>query len=486
MRTPLFVLWLGLAGASQLDAQAASPRQLIADALTAIGGADAARGLHTLSAESFTMAFGIGQEYTPDAPPSVSGRFATIESDWDTGRSALRGEWRGVTLAKVRQAFWPEGGFFEAPGGFTPAPAAQITAAQRSLRQSPQRLLLAALDSGAQLTPLPARAREGRRLIGARVEAAQDTAGLWFDPSTHRLAGIESWADDPILGDREIYVSIDRWGPAGSTGLLVPYETRTFLNGRLASSNALSVVRANLPIDSTLFSYPDSLRPQVVRAGAAQSAGSVLVRLDSLAPGVLHVTGGSHNSLALVQGDSTILVEAPLSTPRVRAILDTLAARYPRSPVRLAVLSHHHWDHSGGVRAALGAGIPVLTHEGNVAFVRRVGAARRTLAPDGVERNARRHVVRGMRDSLAIGSGAQQVVLYEVPNSHAAGLLAAYVPAAKLLFVADLAPRGTPLEQRELLDFVRSRGLAVERIAGAHGPVMPFADFERATLATNR
>jgi glyoxylase-like metal-dependent hydrolase (beta-lactamase superfamily II) len=167
----------------------------------------------------------------------------------------------------------------------------------------------------------------------------------------------------------------------------------------------------------------------------------------------------------------------------VRAVLDTLAARFPHTPVRLAVNTHHHWDHAAGVRAAFAAHLPIITAEGNVAFLRHVGEMARPLAPDGVEKEPNRHVVRGIRDSLAIGLGDQRLVLYDVPNTHAEGLLAAYVPAARVLFVADLAPQGTPAQGRELLAFIQSRKLAVDRIAGAHGGVLMYSDFEHATLS---
>ena len=494
MRIPLLLLLVGPAGATALaslpttsGAQAprpAPPRQLIVDGLAAIGGEAAARGLRTLSTDVGAMSLALGQEVTPGGTPPFGARFATLQSDWENRRSSAAIEFRGGAVFKVRQALWPTGGVAELNGAYTPAPAAQVAIAQRNLRQAPHRLLLAALEPAAKTTPLGQRMREGRRLSGVRVETAQDTAALWFDVATRRLAGIETRTDDPILGDRTTYQSIETWASAAGSELLVPGETRSYVNGQLVAITATAAARANVPLDTLPFTYPDSLRPTIAAAaGGPAGTGPVRVQLDSLAAGVYHVTGGSHHSIAVVQGDSIVLVEVPLSTERVRAVLDTLGSRFPRSPVRLAVVSHHHWDHAGGVRSAFAARLPVLTHEGNVAFLKQVASARRSLAPDGVERDFALQIVRGMRDSLAIGTGAGRIVLYDVPNSHATGLLAGYLPSAKALFIADIAPRATPAQQRELLDFVRSRELDVERIVPAHGPVMAFTDFERTTLA---
>jgi glyoxylase-like metal-dependent hydrolase (beta-lactamase superfamily II) len=492
MRTTLFLLFAGAAGATTLatavqpvapPVHAPAPRQIVARALTAIGGEAAARGLRTLSVDVGAMALALGQEFSPEGIAPFSARFGTLDSDWETNRSSSTMEVRGTAIFKVRQALWPTGGIGEFNGTYQPAPEQQVAIAQRALRQAPHRLLLTALEASTRLTALPERTRDGRRLAGVRVESARDTVALWFDLVTQRLAGVETRADDAVLGDRETYLSIEQWGPASGTPMLIPIETRTYANGQLVAASVTSAARANSPLDSAPFFVPDSLAARVAAAGAAPAGA---VTLEALAPGVLLLAGGTHNSLALVQRDSTVLIELPLGTPRVRAVLDTLAARYPHAPVRLAVVSHHHWDHAGGVRAAFAAGLPVLTHERNVAFLRRVAAASRTIAPDGVERAAGRHVVRGMRDSVTIGGGDQRVVLYEVPNTHAAGLVAAWVPAARVLFIADLGPRAVPALHRELARFIEARGLAVDRIAGAHGPVMPYADFERSLLAAAR
>ena len=170
------------------------------------------------------------------------------------------------------------------------------------------------------------------------------------------------------------------------------------------------------------------------------------------------------------------------------AVLDTLRARFPTKPVRLVVNTHHHWDHSGGLRAVLSAGVPVVTQAGNVAFVRGISVARKTVKPDALARRlgpARIPVpaITGVADSLVLGSGDGQVVIYRLPTAHVEGMLAAYVPAARLLFVSDVLSPGptlAPAGSAELVALVRARGLTVERVAGGHGGVANWADVERA------
>jgi len=62
-------------------------------------------------------------------------------------------------------------------------------------------------------------------------------------------------------------------------------------------------------------------------------------------------------------------------------------------------------------------------------------------------------------------------------------MLAAYVPAARLLFVSDVLSPGptlAPVGSAEVVALARARGITVDRVAGGHGGVANWADVERA------
>jgi len=91
--------------------------------------------------------------------------------------------------------------------------------------------------------------------------------------------------------------------------------------------------------------------------------------------------------------------------------------------------------------------------------------------------------VSGAGDSLTIGSGASRVVLYRLPSTHAEGILAAYVPNARVLMVADvLSPAATlpQLGSQEVVAMATAYGITVDRVAGVHGGIAPWADVVRA------
>jgi glyoxylase-like metal-dependent hydrolase (beta-lactamase superfamily II) len=210
----------------------------------------------------------------------------------------------------------------------------------------------------------------------------------------------------------------------------------------------------------------------------------VTVTLVELAPGVWRAEGGTHHSLVVEQPEQLVVVEAPQTTARMRAVLDTLARRFPSKPIGLVVNTHHHWDHAGGLRAIMAAGLPILTHRGNVEFVRGIGTARKTVAPDALSRPMRAGLtVRAVDDTMTVGDGDSRVVIFRLPTTHVEGMLAAYVPAARLLFQSDVLTPAATLPQAgaaEIAALARSRGIAVERVVGGHGGIASWPDVERA------
>jgi glyoxylase-like metal-dependent hydrolase (beta-lactamase superfamily II) len=463
--------------------RAQSPHDIVRRAVTAIGGEQAVRGVSNTTVEFNAASFGLGQEETPESPPRATLASGRIVADWGNHRRVFTQELRPVAGGVVRQRRVMAGGIgvFDNNGALTPETPLALAGIERGMRFAPERLLLLALDNPSALTVLRPRQWRGETMDGVRYANGPDTASLYFDRMSGLLTVAESVVDDPILGDRRNVAWFTRWQEIPSAGIKIPRQIDSEANGRLLSHTVITSASANSTLDSTLFAIPDSIVAKAQKSSTA--IPPVVVTLVELAPGVWRAEGGSHHSLVVEQPRQLVVVEAPQTSVRSRAVLDTLRARFKGKSVGVVVNTHHHWDHAGGLRAYMAAGVPVLTHRRNADFVRRIASARKTIDLDALSRRPRVPIVQVVSDSVTIGSDDSRVVVYRIPTAHVEGMLGAYVPAAKLLFVSDvLSPAAAlaPAGSAEVVAAVRARGVTVDRVAGGHGGVAVWGDVERA------
>ena len=460
-------------------AQAPAPRDLVARAVTAMGGESALREGRSVTATFYSVNFGLGQEETPQSPPRASVTIGTLTTDYANNRQLTATEVRNVngTINKVRRIVAGGIGMTESNGVQIPDAPLAVANTERGMRRAAERVLIAALDNPQTLRSLPARAWRGERVDGVRY-AGTDTLDIYFDRSSGLPVLFETLADDPILGDRRTVTAFTRWQDA--SGELYARQLDTEINGRLQTHTVVTALSSSRGTADSLFVIPDSIKARAQPSNPALPA--IVVNLVQLATNVWRADGGSHHSLIVDQGTRLIVAEAPLSAQRMEAVLDTLRSRFPGKPVGVVINTHHHWDHASGLRTVLAADLPIVTHARNVGYVRSIASARKTVRPDALSRRSSKSTITAVEDSLVIGSGDGRVVVYRLPSAHVEGLLAVYVPSARILFQSDVVNATPPpaAGSAELIAFVKARGIGVERVAGGHGGVLLWADVERA------
>ena len=461
-----------------------APRDLVARAVTAMGGEAALRGIRSYTVTFYQTTFGLGQEETPQSPPRATIITGTQTTDFAAPRQISVSEARNPAGQINRQRRITVGniGMVDNNGALAPDGPGAVANVERSWRRAMERLLIAALDNPVALTPLPARTWRGESVRGVHYVHGPDTVDVYFDGRSGLPVLTEVLSDDPILGDRRTVTAYTRWQSAGQTMYARQYDTE--VNGRLQTHTILTTVDVNGPVADSLFVIPDSIKAKAQPGNPTPPP--VTVSLVELAPNVWRAEGGSHHSLVVDQGTRLVVIEAPQSAQRMEAVLDTLRSRFPGKPVGVAINTHHHWDHASGLRTVLAANVPIVTHARNVSFVRSIGSARKTVRPDPLTRSGRpsRSTITAVEDSLVVGTGDSRVVAYRLPTAHAEGLLAVYVPSARILFQSDVVtanPNPPAVGSAELVKFVQARGITVDRVAGGHGQVVAWDVVQRAS-----
>ena len=199
--------------------------------------------------------------------------------------------------------------------------------------------------------------------------------------------------------------------------------------------------------------------------------------MDPVAKGIWWLSGsGNHRSIVFEFADHLVLFEVPLNETRSKAVIDE-ARKLSSKPLTHAVVSHHHFDHSGGLRVAVAEGLTIITH-GQRGVLQGPGGA----AVDGAARRAGQEPeaahLQLVDDTLTLKDAAMEVQLYHLLDNEREGTnLFAYVPKERLLVQADLYDNtwDRHLWGQNVLDNIERRKLKVDRDIPVHGAMEPFA-----------
>jgi hypothetical protein len=196
----------------------------------------------------------------------------------------------------------------------------------------------------------------------------------------------------------------------------------------------------------TNVAVPAMAVPEDIRKGPA--APPVRAEAQKLADGVWLIAGGSHHSVAVEFADHIAMIEAPLSEERSIAVLEATAKVIPNKLVRYIVNTHHHFDHSSGLRTYIAQGSTLVTHRDNADFYEQVMFAPlpRTLMPDRLSlfypnfAGSRRPVpIERVNQKYVLSDGNQILELYPMLGStHIGPMLLAYLPKQRILVNADM------------------------------------------------
>ena len=310
-----------------------------------------------------------------------------------------------------------------------------------------------------------------RRLVQPSPAASARPCSIGADGlvDAGRLASVA----DPVLGDTTAVTTYSDYRDFG--GVKFPMRVRQ-THGRLPRARPRGHGRCEVN---------PALRARRARGGA--QPGRARRRRDGSAP----ASGSSPAARTTASRSRWPTISSSSrrrSTTRERApVIEQVKTLAPGKPIRYVVNSHGHFDHSGGVRAAVAEGATVVTSAANVPYFERAFATPNAVRPDRMAQAGKAAKFVPVGDKLAMADAMRAIELHahRGGSSHAESFLMVYLPQERLLIEADAFTPGAPNapppatpnpNHLSLIANIERLGLPVDRIVPLHGGSFPVAD----------
>ena len=480
MRQFVAAALLAVASAPALAQEAEA---LLKRAAHAMGGAD----LKSLKYSTEGTGYTFGQAFVPGmAWPKITVHSQVRTINYDSG--SMREEF---TLSRAE----PRGGggyplsgqqkndqFLSGDFAWNVGPAGNIIPGPRFVADrthqlwiTPHGLVKAALKNGGTVAFVD---RDGKSYAAVSFTSPGRFAATAYVNGDYLVERVESRGPDAVLGEVPIVTTYSDYRDFG--GVKFPTRIRQSMGGHPTLDVTVKDVQPN--------AVADIAAPEVVRTATER------VTADKVADGVWFIAGGSHNSVAIEMKDHMVLVEAPLMDARTAPVIAEVKKLVPGKPLLYVVNSHGHFDHSGGLRAAVAEGATVVTRAANQPYFEKAFATPAKIKPDLLTQSGKKAKFLPVKTTHRLTDGTRTIELLPIEGGvHSDTFLMVYLPKEKLLIEADaytpLAPNAPPpatpnANNVNLIENIERRKLAIDRILPLHGRVVALAELYTTAKAT--
>jgi glyoxylase-like metal-dependent hydrolase (beta-lactamase superfamily II) len=457
--------------------QATPEQQIINDAAAAVGGGAKIAAVKTIVIEGEGSNGNLGQDMSPDATGqafAVTGYKRAM--DVPSGRVRIEQTrtpnftfFQGQQPQKQVSGIDGDVAYNVAPNGMATRAADAVAMDRRAeTYHHPVTIVRAALDPAARLSN--PRTQDNQSVVDITTANGLKFT-LAIDSTTKLPTRVVSMTDNTNLGDVAIETSFADYQDVN--GLKLPAHLTTKTDKYQTAE--LRVTKQSVDGDAG-----DLAAPAAAASAAAPVTPPAMVTVQEVAPGIWWLAGQSHHSVVVEFADHLTLIESPQNDTRALAVIAKARELKPDKPLTQVINSHHHFDHSGGLRAAVSEGLTVITQKANAQFYQDAVARAHTIVPDALSKNPKPLKIETVDQDMELKDATRTVNLYRIGGSpHATTLLMAYFPKERILVEADVYTPGAALAPYapNLLENITQRKLRIDRFVPLHGVIGSYADF---------
>lgn len=224
---------------------------------------------------------------------------------------------------------------------------------------------------------------------------------------------------------------------------------------------------------------------------------------DGIYAAIAKPGGLASGNAGFIVGDGGVMIVDTFFTPAAVEELISEIATQTKQPIKYAVNTHYHLDHTGGNQVLAARGVPIIAHENvmawqltkNTRFLpapadlqkRRADTAKQLSETPADQKDKRSQLERQLRrldaiqqikltqpsltfsvGELSVYLGTREVKLFTMPG-HTGGDVLVYVPDANVVFTGDMGwSRTLPnLVDATVIDWIKSLDVLLAQHAGA-------------------
>lgn len=262
------------------------------------------------------------------------------------------------------------------------------------------------------------------RIVIVTEEGQPYSSRLFFDKETHLLTRIERPDLDPLQGTTVASVVFEKYEPIH--GMVLPTQLRQQI-GEDDTVEQSARYRFGQPLDGDLFEIPVNYLEDVEQNTDAQIStiadGVYLAQISK----VLHM-------VFITFEDFTVAIYAPWSPVRTEEGLELASDLLEKKPLRYVGLTSHWWDASGGIRAFVSRGVPLITNQGHVDYYKRMSTADYSRTPDRQSKEKKEPVFRIIKAQESLSDDKRELIMIPIKNAPAADeAILYYLPKERIL-----------------------------------------------------
>lgn len=280
---------------------------------------------------------------------------------------------------------------------------------------------------------------------------------------------VEWYTSQTNLGEITFTTTFTGYMPFDGIKLPMGYNTKMDFRDTMYFRMYVDGYKVNENVES--MEAPQNIIDQIV----PNEQPIVPIKVETIDDGIWRI-GGIGGTTVIEFEDHLTIFELYWNQRQAKAIIEKANTLVPNKKVTELIISHYHFDHTGGFRAAVAAGLKIYTNRENEGILREMAERQTPHFNDVIKPETNRHFeFIPVDEHLRLEDSKTTIDIYRViSNNHMADAVFVYIPDKKIFLDSDIATAAYDwqLWPDSYLDNIEHYNLEVEKVSTVHEKVM--------------